>query len=755
MYNNFTEEARRILIGAKEEMMKLRHPYVGSEHLLLSILKNDNNISDRLKDYLIDYDIFKEKLIDIVGLGKKQSECFLYTPLLKRVMENAIYDSKENNNGDVTVNHLFSALLEEGEGVAIRILIGMNIDIDDLYKEFSYKIPTKKKNKKLMVESMGIDLTKKASNNDLDPVIGRESEIKRIIEILCRRKKNNPILIGPAGVGKTAIVEELSNMIVKGSVPNSLKNKRIINIDMASMVAGTKYRGEFEERVNKLLKELEENDDIIVFIDEIHTLVGAGGAEGAIDASNIFKPALARNKMQLIGATTTEEYKKFISKDKALDRRFQKVDINEPNKDTVKNILMKLKETYSSFHKVEISEEIIDYIIKMSNMYIKFRKEPDRSIDILDEVGSYASLKSTKKSNEITKLNEELNNILKKKKEYLIKSDFDSASVCKKEENKILSKINKLELNNKINNVVTKKDVDNVISSMCNIPIYELNSDSNKDIKYLLKYLKNNILGEDEAIDELVNIYKKIKLGLNDDKCYSILFYGPIGVGKTKLAKLFGNKISNNVIKIDLSEYSEPYTISKLIGTPAGYVGYDDNKNIFESIKDNPFSAIILDNIDKAHSSIINLFYQILDDGKLVDSKGDTIYFNNAIIIMTTSIDYNNIGFNKTDNKKLKEYFGLSFINRIDSIIQFNELNKSTVEKIISSNIKLLKNKYQEKGIKFSISDKVKNEIIRLSNYEECGARKIDSIIQKYLDSIIIDNILLNKNNILIKTVCN
>ena len=751
MYNNFTEEARRILVGAKEEMMKLKHPYVGSEHLLLSILKNDNNISVRLKDYLIDYNVFREKLIDIVGIGKKQSECFLYTPLLKRVMENAVYDSKENNSGDVTVNHLFSALLEEGEGVAIRILIGMNIDIDDLYKDFAYKIPTKKRNKKLLIESMGVDLTKKASNNELDPVVGRDNEIKRIVEILCRRKKNNPILIGSAGVGKTAIVEELSNMIVKGNVPNSLKNKKIISLDMASMVAGTKYRGEFEERVNKVLKELEENDDIIVFIDEIHTLVGAGGAEGAIDASNIFKPALARNKMQLIGATTTEEYKKFILKDKALDRRFQKVDINEPNKDTVKNILMRLKETYSNFHKVEISEEIIDYIIKVSDMYIKFRKEPDRSIDILDEVGSYASLKSTKKSNEINKLNEELNNILKKKKDYLIKNDFDNASLCKKEENKLLTKINKLELNNKVDNIVTKKDVDNVISSMCNIPIYELNSNNSKEINNLSKYLKDNILGEDIAITELLNVYKKIKLGLNDNKCHSIMFYGPVGVGKTKLAKLFGNKISNNVIKIDASEYSEAHSISKLIGTAPGYVGYDDNKNIFESKKDNPFSVVILDNIDKAHSSIINLFYQILDDGKLVDSKGDTIYFNNTIIIMTTSVDYNNIGFNKKESNELKEYFGISFINCIDNIIRFNKLDKSIVEKIISKNIKSLKEKYMEKGIKFSINDKVKNEIIRLSDYEECGARKIESIIKKHLDSIIIDNVLLNKDNISIK----
>ena len=368
MYNSFTEEARKILMSAKEEMKKLKHPYVGSEHLLLSILKDDNEISSKLKEYDLTYDKFRVELIDIVGTGTKESSCFLYTPLLKRIMENAIYDSKENNNGNVTIAHLFSSMLEEGEGIAIRILIGMDIDLDDLYDEFAYKLPVKKsKNKKLIIDELGVDLTKKAKEGLLDPVVGRDEEISRVIEILSRRKKNNPVLIGEAGVGKTAIVEEISRMIVNNEVPHFLKNKRIISLDMATTVAGTKYRGEFEERLNKILKELEDNDDIILFIDEIHTLVGAGGAEGAIDASNIFKPALARNKMRCIGATTTMEYKKFISSDKALDRRFQKVEIKEPNKKTVKQILLKLRDTYSNYHKTLISDEIIDYIIELSD----------------------------------------------------------------------------------------------------------------------------------------------------------------------------------------------------------------------------------------------------------------------------------------------------------------------------------------------------------------------------------------------------
>ncbi len=750
MYNSFTEEARKILVGAKEEMKNLKHPYVGSEHLLLSILKYKNEISDKLREYDLDYNRFKKEIIDIVGIGKKEMDCYLYTPLLKRVMENAIYDSKENNNGNVTISHLFSALLEEGEGVAIRILVGMDIDLDELYHEFTYKFPIKKsKNKKLLIEELGVDLTKKAKEGGVDPVVGRDNEIKMIIEILCRRKKNNPILIGDAGVGKTAIVEELSRLISNDEVPNLLKNKRIISLDMSTTVAGTKYRGEFEERVNKILNELEENDDIILFIDEIHTLVGAGGAEGAIDASNIFKPALARNKMRCIGATTTAEYKKFISNDKALDRRFQKVDITEPDKKTVKQILLKLRDTYSSFHKSFISDEIIDYIIELSNKYIKNRYEPDKSIDILDEVCAHVSLRENKKLKKYNKLTKELKEILKIKKSYLLKNDYDNAAIYKEKENKLMTSINKLELSltKEKNNVVTKDDVISVVSRKSNVPIYELKDFNANDINLFEKELKSNIIGHDKNIDELMRLYKKIKLGFKDDNsCYSMLFIGPSGVGKTKLAKLFSNKISNNVIKLDMSEFSEPHSISKLIGSPAGYVGYEDNKNIFECIKDNPFSVIILDEIEKAHSNIINLLFQILDDGKVKDSKGDDIYFNNSIIIMTSNIGYNtnNIGFisDRAINTELKESFGIPFINRIDSILNFDYLSLNNIKSIVKSKLKIYKDKFKDKNITIKFGNDVANQIINCCNYKEFGARKIDKIIKNDIEPIIINEII-------------
>ncbi|MBQ2946472.1 MAG: ATP-dependent Clp protease ATP-binding subunit [Bacilli bacterium] len=761
MYNSFTEESRKILMRAKEEMKKLKHPYVGSEHLLLSILKDNNEISEKLKDYDLDYKKFKNELVDIVGVGSKEPECFLYTPLLKRIMENAVYDSKENNNGNVTISHLFSSMLEEGEGIAIRILIGMDIDLDDLYQEFAYKLPIKKnKNKKLLINELGVDLTKKASNNELDPVVGREEEINRVIEILCRRKKNNPILIGEAGVGKTAIVEELSRMISNNEVPNSLKNKRIISLDMATTVAGTKYRGEFEERVNKILKELEDNDDIILFIDEIHTLVGAGGAEGAIDASNIFKPALARNKMRCIGATTTSEYKKFISNDKALDRRFQKVEICVPSKKTAREILLRLRNTYSNFHKTLISDEIIDYIIELSDKYIKNRYQPDKSIDILDEVSAHVSLKENKKLKKYNNLTKELNELIKTKKSYLIKKDYDTASIYKEKENKLMSKINKLELEitkEKIN-IVTKEDVIKVVSRKSNVPIFELKEIDKKDIINFEKNLKENIIGNKKNIDELIKIYKKLKLGFKDDNmCYSMLFVGPSGVGKTELAKLFSQKISNSVIRIDMSEYSESHTISKLIGSPAGYVGYDDNKNILEGVKDNPFSVIIVDELEKAHPNIINLFYQILDEGKLKDSKGEDIYFNNCMVIMTSNIGFNNngIGFNNKNkiSNELKETFSIPFINRIDNVLTFDHLTYDNIKKIVEEQIKKLKNKYKKKDIKLKINNTVIDEIIDKSNYKEYGARKISKIIKNDLEMLIINYILDNEYNINIKTI--
>jgi len=758
MFSNFQQSAREVLTLAKKEMHDLNHPYVSSEHLLLAILKTDEEIASRFKEYKVDYKILKEEIIKTIGKGSKPSEWFLYTPLLKRIIENAIIDSRENNNGTVTVNHLFSSLLEEGEGVAIRILIALDVDIDELYNEFAYKLIHKKDYKKLSIEEYGINLNEKAINGELDPITGRDIEIKRVIEILSRKTKNNPLLIGKAGVGKTAIVEELSNMIAKGNVPLSLKNKRIINIDMATMVAGTKYRGEFEERINKILEEVENNSDIILFIDEVHTLVGAGGAEGAIDASNIFKPALARGKLRCIGATTIEEYKKYIEPDSALERRFQKIIVEEPDKENLKNILMNLKTSYENYHSVELSEEIIDLIINLSKKYIFDRSEPDRSIDILDEVSAKVSLKESTNVKKYKEYNEKVKEIIKNKKEAIIKNDFELATKLKNEEFELMNKINKLELNlyKKKAKKVSKIDVAQVISFKTGIPVYEILGEKKNLVRNIDKLLKNKIIGQEEVIKNVVKIGKKIKLGLNDGK-YSMLFCGPSGVGKTEIAKEFGKILvgEKNIIKLDMSEFKEAHSVSKLIGSPPGYIGYSDNKNILEEIKLKPYSVLILDEIEKAHNDVINLFLQVLDEGKIKNSKGTTIRFDHVVIIMTSNIGFhdNNVGFNNKQkiNNKLNDCFSIPFMNRVDSVIKFEHLKEEEIERIIKNEINKIKGKYNKK-IEIKINNNVIKEIIELSNYEEYGARKVIKLVKDKIESEIIEALLNDEDFIYIES---
>ena len=442
MFSKFTEDARKILVDSKKEMVSLKHPFIGTEHILLSILKNTNNsVYKKLSSFNLTYKSFKDTLIDIVGYGKEENEYFLYTPLVKKIIEESILEARENNEGEVTLEHLFLSMLEEGEGVAIRILLSLNINIDDLYKEFKndFKTRRNKKNKKLLIDDLGYDMNKKALKNMIDPVIGRDEEIERIIEILCRRTKNNPLLLGEAGVGKSAIVEELSRRIVEKDVPDKLINKRIVSVAMANLVSGTKYRGEFEERITKLLKEVEQDENVIIFIDEIHTLVGAGGAEGAIDASNILKPALARGKIKVIGATTNIEYKKFMEDDRALSRRFQPVYIEEPSKEKTINILKNLAPIYEKFHNVKLDEDVLSTIVELSNKYIYDRHQPDKAIDILDEACSKLSIKKDKKEELIISLKKELKKVTDEKNAYIINTNFKKASSLIEKENDIWS----------------------------------------------------------------------------------------------------------------------------------------------------------------------------------------------------------------------------------------------------------------------------------------------------------------------------
>ena len=747
MFGKFSEEAQRVLVDAQKEMSELKHPYIGSEHLLLAILKNNQDLVNKFKKYKITYKSFKEELIILVGVGDNTPDLLLYSTTLKTILENVIIESRETGD-EISVNELLLSLLNEGEGKAIRILLSLGVDINKLYSDISEKRKIKqKKSKKLIVEELGVDLTKRAKNNELDSVIGRDIELNRVIEILSRRTKNNPLLIGEAGVGKTAIAEELARRIVSGNVPMPLKNKRIISVDMACTVAGTKYRGEFEERIKKMVKELEDNDDVIIFIDEIHTLVGAGGAEGAIDASNILKPALARGKLKLIGATTISEYKKFIEKDNALDRRFQKVFVEEPDKSNLKNILMNLKSIYEAYHGVKIEEKLIDKIIELSDRYIYDRCEPDKSIDILDEVCTKVSLKEAKEEKEIIKLSDCLTKIQKEKNNAIINQNYDKAYSLKEDEEELQSKINKLKLDYMRKEKVKKvklKDIVEVVSSKTKIPINEISKDYITSINEIEKTLKENIIGQDEAIDKLIDISKKIKLGIKDkNKSYSVLFCGSTGTGKTYLSKLFAENLvgKNNVIKLDMSEYSESISINKIIGSPAGYVGYDDNKNILEEIRNKPYSVLILDEIEKAHKSVLNFFLNILDEGNCKDSSGKTVRFDNVLIIMTSNayVSKSLMGFNKnTTNNSLEDFFSKEFINRIDEIVPFNKFTEEDINKIIIKEANKCYKKYNSENI---ISLDMINRIIKESNYEEYGVRKLCKAVRKEIENQIVCNI--------------
>ena len=751
MFSRFSEEAQKALILAKKEMNNLRHPYVGSEHLFLSILSmKDLEITKVLASYNITYEVFKRELIRIVGVGKESNEWFLYTPLLKRVIETAILNSKEKGEVEVSVNELLLAILEEGEGVAIRLLIGLNVDVDEIYNSISKdsKVSNKALHKKLLVEDFAVNLNKKVVGNEVDPVIGRDDEIKSLIEILCRRGKNNPLLIGEAGVGKTAIVEELARRIVEGNVPKPLKGKTILSLPMASLVAGTKYRGEFEERVSKILKELEENDDIIVFIDEVHTIVGAGGAEGAIDASNIIKPALARGKIQLIGATTTYEYHNFIEKDKALNRRFQIIMIEEPTKEKTKEILKKLKLLYEAYHFVSISDDIIDLIVDLSDTYIYEYYQPDKSIDILDEVCTKASLLESKNDTELLKINIELQEVISNKKKAIMKQDFDLASTYKEKEKELLTKKNDLELNlmtKRKPKKITKEMVADVIYLKTKIPVYEINKSSRKIINNLDKSLKKIVLGQDEIITDLCNRVKKVRLGFQDKPhIESFLFCGRTGVGKTLLVKEFAKLLYGdaNFIRLDMSEYKEAHTVSKIIGSPPGYVGFDNHLTVLDTIRMHPHSVILLDEIEKASGEVMKLFLQVLDEGVLTDSRGRKVRFDNVFLFMTTNLGYSNdsIGFTESKNNvDIEEFLGVEFVNRIGKIYYFNDISSDVIHKIVEKRLNVLIEAFKKKDLKIKISPKIVDKVIEKSNYEKFGARRVDKVIDEVVTPIIVD----------------
>ena len=747
MFSKFNEETQKVLVEAKKEMFELKHEYVGSEHIFLALLKTNNSFSIHMNKYGIDYYKYKNKLVELVGLGKSENTYFLYTPLLKKIIEEAMLLSKEKGNTEVEIEDIVMASFEEEEGIGIKVLNLLGIDDEIIDEYYSLNIrKDKKEKKKLLIEEFGNDLTLMAETGKIDPVIGRDREIKRMMEILCRKYKNNPLLIGPAGVGKTAIVEEFARRIVDGLVPNKLKGMRIISVSLSSLVANTKYRGEFEERITKMLKELDEEENIILFIDEIHTIMGAGGAEGAIDAANIFKPVLARGNIKLIGATTLDEYKETIEKDKAMERRFQKINVVEPNRKETLKILSGLKPIYEKYHHVKIDDNILDNIVTLTSRYIHNKYEPDRSIDVLDDICSKASLTVSKSSKRINEYKLELKELRKRKNQYLIDDDYDNAYIVKNKEKEILRKIKKLEdnENTKINRIKIN-DIYEAITIKTGIPIERLECFNEKEIVSLDKYLHDNIIGQDEAIDSLIKSTRKMKY-FKSNKPESFLFVGPTGCGKTKLAMLYGKYLFNNVVRFDGSEYRERESINKILGSPSGYVGYDDNKNKLEEIRNNPYSLILFDEVEKACSDVVNLFLQILDEGCITDNRGNIIHFENCVVVMTSNLGFsqNDVGFvenNNKNNTKIKDFMSIELLNRIRNVIYFNKLNYNNIYSILKIELKNVRSTLKNNNISINFTKDSIDNMIKESNYLEYGARKIDYVLEEFIDRHIIDNL--------------
>ena len=689
MYNNYSLEVKRIFKDAEKIAIDLNHPYIGTEHLLLSLINNDDKIKKILLKYDLTYDEFLDELLLVVGTSENKKCTCIYTPLLKRVIKTADEISK---NKMMEPMHLLEAILEEGEGIAIRIIISMGIDIDKLYDEIKKK--HKKGNTKLELYNIGKDMSE--INSD-DILVGREKELNLIIETLLRKNKNNPLLIGPAGVGKSAIIEELARRIKSGNVPNKLKDKKIVSLEMSSLVAGTKYRGEFEEKLNKIIKEIEENPEIILFIDEIHTMANAGGAEGAINASDILKPYLARGKVKIIGATTTNEYNKFIAKDKALSRRFEIIKINEPTIKETENILSKIRPSFEKHYNIKITEENIKNIVSLTDRYVLDRFNPDKSIDLLDSVCAMKEVESTKEK-DISKLKDKLLNIVKKKENMVKKNNFDEALKYRSMEIKLQEKIDKEE---NTPNKITAKDIKEMLERKNNIPFIE------NDFENLENYLLDNIIGQNNVVREIINALKQKE----EDLPVSILLTGSTGVGKTKTVKEIAKYLDIPLIRLDLSEYNESVSITRLIGASAGYVGYDD-ENIFEKVRMNPHSIILLDELEKAHPNVINLFLQILDEGYVTNSKGEKIDFKNTYIFMTSNAMVNQkIGFMK-GKSNYQDSFSKEFLARITAKINYNNITEEMIKEYLD-----------KKGI-------ADYSLVKDFDYENQGFRGLDKYLK-------------------------
>ena len=791
MMQRFTDDAQRVLSFAQEAALELGHDYVGTEHVLIGLIKVKNSVAAKaLNELGLSAETIIEDVEEHIGRGNKKASSVYMTPRVKHVLELAVEVANHMNHNYVGTEHILLGLLSDGGGVAVGILRNHNIRANDIVDTIrtilgssdssSHSGEDRKDNSSLgELADFSTDLNESAKQGKIDPVIGRDKEIARVIQILSRRTKNNPVLIGEPGVGKTAIAEGLAQRIVNGNVPEILRNKRIISLSISSMLAGAKYRGEFEERLKKAIDEVQKNDDMIIFIDEIHTLVGAGATEGAMDAANILKPALARGEFQVVGATTLDEYKKHIEKDAALERRFQPVLVGEPSEEDALEILKGLRDRYEAFHKAKITDEALDAAVSLSSRYITDRFLPDKAIDVVDEAASKVRMKVFSAAPDVKALETQLADVKKEKEAAVTAQEFEKAAEMRDEEKRIEKEINDKKKAAKENSdaklVVTDEDIASVVAQWTGIPVSKIAQEESESLLHLEEELHKRVIGQDEAVVAISKAVRRARAGLKDPKrpIGSFLFLGPTGVGKTELARalavaLFGDETA--MIRLDMSEYMEKHTVSRLVGAPPGYVGYEEGGQLTDAVRRKPYSVILLDEVEKAHADFFNILLQVLDDGRLTDSQGRTVDFRNTVIIMTSNLgakalrkDSPELGFlaakkadsntedvsvvNFKEAKKsvmdsVKRHFRPEFLNRIDEMIVFHALTSNDLKQIVTILMDTVVKRLGDMGLSLEISPAAMDLLVKEGSDFSMGARPLKRAIQRLIEDPISDLIL-------------
>jgi ATP-dependent Clp protease ATP-binding subunit ClpC len=787
MFGRFTERAQKVLSLAQEEAVRLGHTNIGTEHILLGLIREGDGIAAKALTALgLGMEKIQKEVETLIGHGSGQPTSIAYTPRAKKVIELSMDEARKLGHSYVGTEHILLGLIREGEGVAARVLNNLGVSLNKARGQVlqllgstesasSHQGGTQMSASTPTLDSLARDLTQSARESNLDPVIGRSKEIERVIQVLSRRTKNNPVLIGEPGVGKTAVAEGLAQRIVEGDIPETLRGKRVMTLDMGTVVAGTKYRGEFEDRLKKIMDEIRQAGNIILFIDELHTLIGAGGAEGAIDASNILKPALARGELQCVGATTLDEYRKYIEKDAALERRFQPITVDEPSKEEAIQILQGLRDRYEAHHRVKITDEAIEQAVKLSDRYITDRYLPDKAIDLIDEAASKVRLSSYTVPPALKELEQRMEEVKKEKDAAVQSQEFEKAASLRDKEQKLREELETTrnrwrQDQGKTDSAVTSDDVAAVVASWTGIPVIKLAEEESERLLNMESILHNRVIGQEEAVISVARAIRRARAGLKDPKrpIGSFIFLGPTGVGKTELARalaeaMFGDE--DAMIRIDMSEYMEKHSTSRLVGSPPGYVGYDEGGQLTEKVRRKPYSVVLFDEIEKAHPEVFNVLLQVLEDGRLTDSKGRTVDFRNTIIIMTSNVGASSIGkniklgFSTGDDSKdeyermkqnvmeeLKKSFRPEFLNRIDDVIVFHSLKEEHLSEIVTLMSDELRKRLSEQDIHVTMTDAATKHLAKEGFDPSYGARPLRRAIQKHVEDRLSEELL--KGNI-------